>query len=45
MNHPNCAMRRVFTAIRAMPTRVDPPLDPLTRRAREILALFAPGLS
>ena len=42
---PNDAMRRVFTAFRAMSMQVDPPPERLTTREREILTLFAQGLS
>ena len=42
---PSDAMRRVFTAMRAMSIPVDPPPGRLTMREREILKLFAQGLS
>ena len=42
---PNDAMRRVFTAMRAMSMQVDPPSGRLTTREREILTLFAQGQS
>ena len=42
---PNDAMRRVFTAMRAMSMQVDPPSGRLTTREREILKLFAQGQS
>ena len=42
---PKDAMRRVFTAIRAMSMQLDPPRERLTTREREILTLFAQGLS
>ena len=38
-------MHRVFTAIRAIWVQVDPQPDHLTTRDREILTLFAKGLS
>ena len=42
---PNDAMHRVFTAIRTMSMQLDPPPERLTTREREILKLFAQGLS